>query len=85
MRVTNPALVLSMGLALLAAGCGGSEDDEREPEEAAMKPEETVFRDYVTAPGKVQDRTDAAMDEHRKALESQIEDSESPPAEPEPE
>lgn len=83
MRLTNPALVLV--LALATAGCGGSDDEEREPEEAAMKPEETVFRDYVTAPGKVQDRTDAAMDEHRKALESQVEASEAPPAEPEPE
>ena len=83
MRATNPAFVL--WIALAAAGCGSSDDEPPEPEEPVMKPEETVFRDYVTAPGKVQDRTDAAMDAHRKALESQIQDSEAPPAEPEPE
>lgn len=82
MRATNPALVLCIALA--ATGCGGSGEEPDESEEPVMKPEETVFRDYVTAPGKVQDRTDAAMEEHRKALESRIEDSEAPP-EPEPE
>lgn len=83
MRMTNPAFALCILLA--CAGCGSSDDDPPEPEEPAMKPEETVFRDYVTAPGKVQDRTDAAMEAHRKALESRIQDSEAPPAEPEPE
>ena len=59
-------------LCALIAGCGGSEKKERE----VMKPEETVFRDLVTAPQKAEDRTNAAMDAHREALERQLRDSE---------
>jgi hypothetical protein len=58
-------------IALLAA-CGGGEKKERE----VMKPEETVFRDLVTAPKKAEDRTNAAMDAHREALEKQLRESE---------
>jgi len=58
-------------LAALSA-CGGGEREERE----VMKPEETVFRDLVTAPDKVQDRTDAAMDAHREALERRLSEDE---------
>lgn len=58
-------------IALLAA-CGGGEKKERE----VMKPEETVFRDLVTAPKKAEDRTNAAMDVHREALEKQLRESE---------
>jgi hypothetical protein len=58
-------------IALLAA-CGGGEKKERE----VMKPEETVFRDLVTAPKKAEDRTNAAMDAHREALEQQLRESE---------
>lgn len=84
MAATKPVLVLAFAIA--CAACGSSDDEKREAEEPVMKPEETVFREYVTAPGKVKARTDAAMDVHRKALESQIEASEAPPeAEPEPE
>jgi len=56
-------------IAALAA-CGGDEDRE------VMKPEETVFRDLVTAPDKVEDRTNQAMDTHREALQRQIAESE---------
>jgi hypothetical protein len=56
----------------LVAACGGGEKKERE----VMKPEETVFRDLVTAPQKAEDRTNAAMDAHREALEKQLRESE---------
>jgi hypothetical protein len=56
----------------LIAACGSGEKKERE----VMKPEETVFRDLVTAPQKAEDRTNAAMDAHREALEKQLRDSE---------
>ena len=56
----------------LIAACGGGDKKERE----VMKPEETVFRDLVTAPQKAEDRTNAAMDAHREALEKQLRDSE---------
>ena len=64
-------LTAALLFALIAA-CGGGEKKERE----VMKPEETVFRDLVTAPQKAEDRTDAAMDAHREALERQLRDSE---------
>lgn len=66
-----PLLVVLPLLAVLAA-CGGEKADERE----VMKPEETVFRDLVTAPDKVEDRTNAAMDAHRDTLERQLGESE---------
>jgi len=43
--------------------------------------EETVFGDLVTAPGKVEDRTNAAMDMHREALQEQLRESEGAPRE----
>ncbi len=70
MRMSAPLLVTPL-LALLAA-CGGEDAKERE----VMKPEETVFRDLVTAPGKVEDSINASMDAHRDALEEQIRESE---------
>jgi hypothetical protein len=54
------------------AACGGGEKKERE----VMKPEETVFRNLVTAPQKAEDRADAAIDVHREALEKQLRESE---------
>jgi hypothetical protein len=64
-RSASIAVVLAV-----AAGCGGG--DERE----VMKPEETVVGDLVTAPGRAEDRTQAAMQAHREALQQQIEASE---------
>ena len=70
--MTRPARwILPLLFAALTA-CGGGEREERE----VMKPEETVFRDMVTAPGKAQDRTDAAMEAHRDALESRLAEDE---------
>lgn len=58
---------------LLAAGCGGG-GDGRDPEdaEAPMNAEETVVGDLVTAPGRVEERTNSAVDTHREALESRL-------------
>lgn len=74
-----PATVRIAALAalLLLAACGGERREERE----VMKPEETVFRDLVTAPGKAEDRTNAAMDAHREALQRQLRESEGDPPE----
>lgn len=59
-------------LATLAA-CGS---DGKPAEREVMKPEETVVGDLVAAPGRVEDRTNAAMESHRGALEQQINASE---------
>jgi len=75
--MTRPARwILPLLFATLAA-CGGGEREERE----VMKPEETVFRDAVTAPEKARDRTDAAMESHRDALERRLAEDESGGAE----
>ena len=70
MRMSVPLFVTPL-LALLAA-CGGEDAKERE----VMKPEETVFRDLVTAPGEVEDSVNASMDAHRDALEQRLRESE---------
>lgn len=64
----HPVLLAPIALASLLAACGGGAGREPPP-----KPEETVFGDLVTAPGKVQDRTDAALDARREALEQRLE------------
>ena len=61
--------------ALAMAGCGKSEP---EPEEPPMKVEDTVFGDLVGTQDKARDRTNAAVDAHRAALEAQISESEDP-------
>lgn len=66
-RVIVPIL-----LAALAA-CSGS-DDRRQRE--VMKPEDTVVGDLVTAPGRVEARTNAAVEAHRDALESRLREDE---------
>lgn len=75
-------LALALAALLPAAGCGGAGDDRsREAGEPPMKVEDTVVGDLVTAPERVDDRTNAAMDEHREALESRIEADEGAPPE----
>ncbi|MBS1199818.1 MAG: hypothetical protein H6R27_496 [Proteobacteria bacterium] len=75
--MSNPAsrahaAILLVTLATLAACGGGDKPAERE----VMKPEETVVGDLVTAPERVEDRTNAAMEAHRDALQEQISESE---------
>lgn len=76
-------LVAALAVLLLTAGCGGGDDRDQEPEEAPMKVEETVFGDLVGTQDKARDRTNAAMDKHREALESGIQAAEEPPPPPE--
>lgn len=83
MHITKLAVML--GALVLAAGCGGGGDDRRkEAEEPPMRVEDTVVGDLVTAPGRVEDRVNAAGDAHREALESRIEADEGAPAESPP-
>ena len=59
--------------ALAMAGCGKSEP---EPDEQPMKVEDTVFGDLVSTQDKARDRTDAAVEAHKAALDAQIRESE---------
>lgn len=69
-----------LAVALPLSGCGSSEP---EPEEPPMKVEDTVFGELVGTQDKVRDRTNAAVDLHREALDSRIEADEDAPAPPE--
>lgn len=76
MRATTAIGLLAAALAL--AGCGGGEK-EPEPEEEPMEVEDTVFGDLIGTQDKARDRTNAAMDAHREALQKQIEADEGAP------
>jgi hypothetical protein len=80
MRVVVAIGVVSASLAL--AGCGGS--DEPEQAEEPMKVEDTVFAPVVTAPERVQDRTNAAVDVHRENLDDRLAEDEGAPADEPP-
>ena len=78
MRATTVVGMLAVTLAF--AGCGGSEP-EPEPEKEPMKVEDTVFGDLIGTQDKARDRTNAAMEAHREALQKQLEADEAPPPE----
>lgn len=65
----------ALSAVLALAACGGEAREERTP----LPVEETVFRDYVAAPGKAEDRVNAAADAHREALQQQLRESEGAP------
>ncbi len=68
------AMWLAGAIAALAmAGCGKS---ETEPDEQPMKVEDTVFGDLVSTQDKARDRTNAAVEAHKAALDAQIRESE---------
>ncbi len=66
------AAVWMLVAALVLAGCGSSES-EPEPERETIKVEDTVFGDLVGTQDKARDRTNAAVDAHREALEQRLE------------
>ncbi len=78
MRAKTTVGLLAVALAI--AGCGGGEP-EPEPAKEPMKVEDTVFGDLIGTQDKARDRTNAAMETHREALESQLEADEGAPPE----
>ncbi|HUG04407.1 MAG TPA: hypothetical protein VML92_08260 [Steroidobacteraceae bacterium] len=76
MRATKTIGMLALALALASVGCG-----EPEHEKETMKVEDTVFGDLIGTQDKARDRTNAAMEAHRAALESQLEADEGAPPE----
>lgn len=76
MRIRRAGLLL---IALALSACG---QQEAQPEEPPLAVEDTVFGDLVGTQDKARDRTNAAIETHREALESQLEAAEgSAPAE----
>ncbi len=71
-------LIGLLAIALPLGGCGSSEE---EPKEEPMKVEDTVFGDLVGTQDKARDRTNAAVEAHREALESRLEADEGAPPE----
>jgi hypothetical protein len=66
-----------MAVALLAAGCGGSDTPDRKgKKDETMKVEDTVFGPLVGTPKKVQDRTDAAAEQYRESLDKRLDEDE---------
>lgn len=64
-------------VAMLAAGCGGSDEPDRDEEkDEVMKVEDTAFGPLVGTPEKVQDRTDAAAGQYRESLDERLEEDE---------
>lgn len=63
-------------VAILAAGCGGSDEPKNKEKDAVMKVEDTAFGPLVGTPKKVEDRTNAAADQYRETLNERLEEDE---------
>lgn len=72
MRVYVTIALVAAALAL--AGCGGAEEPAKDEE--PMKVEDTAFGTLVGAPKKVQERTDAAAEQHRESMNERLEEDE---------
>lgn len=71
-------------IAMLAAGCGGS-DEPADEKEGTMKVEDTAFGPLVTTPKKVEDRASAAVELNRENMNRRLEEDEgASPGEKEP-
>jgi hypothetical protein len=64
-----------LAAALLLAGCGASEPEEKE-EEPPMKVEDTAFGPLIGTQDKARDRANAAVDRHRESLDQRLEKDE---------
>ena len=67
---------------LAMAGCGNSEP---EPKKEPMKVEDTAFGDLVGTQDKARDRTNAAVQQHKAALDAEISAGEDQKPEDKPE
>jgi hypothetical protein len=63
-------------VAMLAAGCGSSDEPEKKDKDDVMKVEDTAFGPLVGTPKKVQDRTDAAAEQYRDSMNQRLEEDE---------
>ena len=65
-----------VGVAMLAAGCGSSDEPKKKEKDEVMKVEDTAFGPLVGTPKKVQDRTDAAAEQYRDSMNQRLEEDE---------
>ncbi len=63
-----------LGVVVLLAGCGGS--DEPEEKDEPMKVEDTAFGPLVGAPDKARDRANAAVELQRKIMDERLKQDE---------
>jgi hypothetical protein len=64
-------------VAMLAAGCGGSDEPEKKKEkDEVMKVEDTAFGPLVGTPKKVEDRVNASQDQYRDSLNDRLQEDE---------
>jgi hypothetical protein len=61
-------------IALLAAGCGGSDEPEKKAE--PMRVEDTAFGPLIGTQDKARDGANAAVELHRESLERRIDEDE---------
>jgi hypothetical protein len=65
-----------MLVAMLAAGCGSSDEPNKKEKEETMKVEDTAFGPLVGTPKKVEDRVNASQDQYRESLDKRLEEDE---------
>jgi uncharacterized lipoprotein len=71
--------ILAVGVALVAmvaAGCGSSDEPKKKEKDDVMKVEDTAFGPLVGTPKKVQDKTDAAAETYRDNLNKRLDEDE---------
>jgi major membrane immunogen (membrane-anchored lipoprotein) len=71
--------MLAVGMvlvAVLAAGCGSSDEPKKKEKEKAMKVEDTAFGPLVGTPKKVEDRVNASQDQYRDSVNDRLEEDE---------
>ena len=63
-------------VAMVAAGCGSSDEPKKKEKDDVMKVEDTAFGPLVGTPKKVQDKTDAAAETYRDNLNKRLDEDE---------
>ena len=63
-------------VAMVAAGCGSSDEPKKKEKDDVMKVEDTAFGPLVGTPKKVQNKTDAAAETYRDNLNERLDEDE---------
>jgi len=63
-------------VAMVAAGCGSSDEPKKKEKDDVMKVEDTAFGPLVGTPKKVQEKTDAAAETYRDNLNKRLDEDE---------